>query len=314
MTAAFAAVPPNAIVITMGDHLSGAVFYLHEVEKLRPDTIHLDRNLLAGSWYCQRVTRSHPDLVLPKGLYVPGGWTMRQLMLANPLRPLVIVDRLDSWDESWKNGFRLAPTGLTHALIPATSFPSFEQWAARDHEVAAAFDPKVALRFPPGSWEHVAGELALNNQVLRAQLALSYSQEMGDAEAPARLGVGLLEEVLRLAGGSKALGIAGESQGSPLATPQSSRALAWDMTFSRRRTPHSSRALPRRSKCSSRLPVPTIRIFPLRGHACCDCAAIQRQRRGADLGEARCLRRSSRRRRPPAWVRFSSGIFPWQSC
>jgi hypothetical protein len=218
VTAAFAAVPPNAIVITMGDHLSGAVFYLHEVEKLRPDTIHLDRNLLAGSWYCQRVTRSHPDLVLPKGLYVPGGWTMRQLMLANPLRPLVIVDRLDSWDESWKNGFRLAPTGLTHALIPATSFPSFEQWAARDHEVAAAFDPKVALRFPPGSWEHVAGELALNNQVLRAQLALSYSQEMGDAEAPARLGVGLLEEVLRLAGGSKALGIAGESQGSPLAT------------------------------------------------------------------------------------------------
>jgi len=201
----------------MGDHLSGAVFYLHEVEKLRPDTIHLDRNLLSSSWYCQRVARNHPDLVLPKGVYVPGGWTMRQLMLANPLRPLVIVDRLEIWDESWKDGFKLAPTGLTHALIPAASFPSFAEWRARDHEVEAAFDAKRALQFPLGSWEHAAGELALNNQVIRAQLALSYSQEMGDAEAPARLGVRLLEDVLRLTGGSKVLGIAGEPNLAPLA-------------------------------------------------------------------------------------------------
>jgi hypothetical protein len=53
--------------------------------------------------------------------------------------------------------------------------------------------------------------------VIRAQLALSYSQEMGDAEAPARLGVKLLEDVLRLTGGSKVLGIAGEPNLAPLA-------------------------------------------------------------------------------------------------
>jgi hypothetical protein len=276
VAAAFAAVPPNAIVITMGDHLSGAVFYLHEVEKLRPDTIHLDRNLLSGSWYCQRVARNHPDLVLPKGVYVPGGWTMRQLMLANPLRPLVIVDRLETWDESWKDGFKLAPTGLTHALIPAASFPSFEQWVARDHKVEAAFDPKLALRFPPGSWEHMAGELALNNQVLRAQLALSYSQEMGNAEAPARLGVRLLEEVLRLAGGSKVLGIAGEPGISPLAahpTVLKSLGVGYDIlshkdpTFVARAAEAFDLFVQNASTDDQDLPAARVRLQRLRGNA-----------------------------------------------
>ncbi len=217
VAAAFAAAPPNAIVVTMGDHVTGAVFYLHDVEKLRPDTIHLDRNLLAAPWYCQRVARRYPDLVLPEGGYHPGGWTMRQLMLANPLRPLVIVDHLDSWDESWKDGFKLTPTGLTHALIPAASFPSFAEWAARDAKAAAVFDPMTGLRYPPGSWERLVGELALNNQAQRAQLALSYSQEMGNAEAPARLGVRLLEDVVRSVGGWKDLGIAGATGVFPLA-------------------------------------------------------------------------------------------------
>jgi hypothetical protein len=75
----------------------------------------------------------------------------------------------------------------------------------------------TGLRYPPGSWERLVGELALNNQAQRAQLALSYSQEMGNAEAPARLGVRLLEDVVRSVGGWKDLGIAGATGVFPLA-------------------------------------------------------------------------------------------------
>jgi len=211
VSAAFASVPRDAIVVTMGDHLTGAVFYFREVEKLRPDVIHLDQQLLGFRWYCDRVLRRHPDLAIPAGVYLPGGFTIKQLMDANRNRPLVVLDRLGTWDNSWKDGYKLATTGLTHPLVPAERFPAFEEWAERDRQAMAHYDPMPALRFPAGSWEQMLGELALNTQAARAQLALVYSHVMGNAEAPARLAVNLLEEVVRRVGGSPALGIPAEA-------------------------------------------------------------------------------------------------------
>ena len=210
VSAAFASLPPDAIVITMGDHLTGAVFYFREVEKLRPDVIHLDQQLLGFRWYCDRALRRHPDLAIPAGVYLPGGFNIKQLMDANRNRPLVVLDRLGTWDESWKNGYKLATTGLTHPLVPADRYPSFEQWAERDRQAMANYDPVPALLYPIGSWEQMLGELALNMQASRAHLALVYSHDAGNAEAPARLAVNLLEQVVRRAGGSPALGIPAE--------------------------------------------------------------------------------------------------------
>jgi hypothetical protein len=194
----------------MGDHLTGAVFYFREVEKLRPDVIHLDEQLLGFRWYCDRVFRRHPDVAIPAGVYLPGGFTIKQLMDANHNRPLVVLDRLGTWDESWKDGYKLATTGLTHPLVPADRFPTFEQWAERDRQAMAHYDPVPALLFPAGSWEQVLGELALNTQAARAHLALVYSHDMGNAEAPARWATNLLEEVVHRVGGSPALGIPAE--------------------------------------------------------------------------------------------------------
>jgi len=78
--------------------------------------IHLDQQLLGSRWYCDRARRRHPDLVMPAGVYQPGGFTIKQLMDANRNRPLVVLDRLGTWDESWKNGYLVATTGLTHPL------------------------------------------------------------------------------------------------------------------------------------------------------------------------------------------------------
>jgi hypothetical protein len=207
VSAAFASLPKNAIVVTMGDHLTGAVFYFHEVEKLRPDVIHLDEQLLGIRWYCERALRRHPDLVIPAGVYLPGGFTIKQLMDANRNRPLVVLDRLETWDQSWKDGYKLATTGLTHPLVPADRFPSFEQWAERDRQAMANYDSLPALLYPVGSWEQILGELVLNVQAGRAHLALVYSHDAGNAEAPARLAVNLLEQIVRRAGGLPALGI-----------------------------------------------------------------------------------------------------------
>jgi hypothetical protein len=211
VTTAFASLPPNAIVITMGDHLTGSVFYFREVEKLRPDVIHLDRELLGFPWYGQRKRQLYPDLTLPEGVYGQRGWGIKKLLDGNPTRPLVVIDRLDTWDQSWKDGYKLATNGLVHPLVPTSQFPSFEEWVARDQKAMGNYDVTDALRAPEGSWENALGQLVMTTQGGRAHLALVYSNEAGNAPASARVSVNLLEDLIAKAGGDKTLGIPGLS-------------------------------------------------------------------------------------------------------
>jgi hypothetical protein len=210
VTTSFASLPPNAIVVTVGDHLTGAVFYLHEVEKLRPDVIHLDEQLLGVRWFCDHKLRQHPDLSIPAGVYLPQGFTIKQLMAANPNRPLVVLDRLGKWDQSWKDGYKLASMGLIHPVVPKDRYPSFSEWVELDRKAMGGYDFLPAMRYPKGTWEQMLGELGLNMQVARAQVALLYSHENGNAPEPAQMSVALLEQVVRRAGGSPSLGIARE--------------------------------------------------------------------------------------------------------
>jgi hypothetical protein len=208
VTTAFASLPPNAIVITMGDHLTGSVFYFREIEKLRPDTIHLDRELLGISWYGERKRRLYPDLFLPKGLYGPRGWGIKQLLDGNPRRPVVVIDRLDNWDQSWKDGYKLASNGLVHPLVPASQMPTFEQWMVRDEQAIGDYDVIPSLRAREGTWENALGQLVLGTQGGRAHLALVYSHERQNDPVPARTAIGLLEDLVAKTGGYAKLGIA----------------------------------------------------------------------------------------------------------
>jgi hypothetical protein len=207
VTTAFASLPANAIVITMGDHLTGSVFYFREVEKLRPDVIHLDRELLGCTWYSERKRRLYPDLFLPDGVYGKRGWNIKNLLDGNPKRPLVVIDRLDTWDQSWKDGYKLATNGLVHPLVPASQFPSFEEWQARDRRAIGSYSVVPALRSREGSWEYALGQLAMATQGGRAHLALVYSNEHGNIPAPARMSVNLLEDIVAKAGGDETLKI-----------------------------------------------------------------------------------------------------------
>ncbi|MGD0838739.1 MAG: DUF2723 domain-containing protein [Polyangia bacterium] len=210
VTAAFASLPPNAIVITMGDHLTGSVFYLREVERLRPDTIHLDRELLGIGWYGERKRRLHPDLFLPPGTYGRNGWGIKKLLDGNPGRPVVVIDRLDNWDQSWKDGYKLATNGLVHPLVKSSEFPSFAEWRARDEKAMGRYDVLPALRARDGTWESALGELVLATEAGRAHLALVYSHEQRDDPMAARTALALLEDVIAKGGGDAEMGIAAQ--------------------------------------------------------------------------------------------------------
>jgi hypothetical protein len=206
--AAFASLPRDAIVITMGDHLTGSIFYYHEIEKLRPDVIHLDRELLGTPWYPQRKRRLHPELFLPPGAYGPRGYPIKQLLDGNAPRPVVVIDRLETWDQSWKDGYKLVTNGLVHPLVPSAEFPSFEEWVRRDRRAMGSYDVMPALTSRQGSWEEALGHLVLAAQGGRAHLALVYSHDQGNDPGPARYGVALLEDLLAKAGGEQRLAVA----------------------------------------------------------------------------------------------------------
>lgn len=86
--------PKNAIVIAELDHVVGALFYLQEIERARPDVVVIAHGLASSSWHWERVYRRHPEL-LPIALVGPGGRAgrLRRFVLAQPMRP-VLVERL----------------------------------------------------------------------------------------------------------------------------------------------------------------------------------------------------------------------------
>jgi Protein of unknown function (DUF2723) len=209
VTTAFAAVPPNAIVLTtMGDDVTGAVFYFHEVEKLRPDIIHLDSDYLDEPWYVARRRRLHGDVYLPAGTYGVQGWNIKQLLDGNPDRPFVVIGQIADWDQSWKDGYKLAVCGLVRPLIRKSTFPTYEEWVNWDRQAMAGYDVAVALRAPDDSWEKALGQRVLDTQVGRARLALAYAHERGDAAEPTRIALAILEDLVAVAGGDEQLGIA----------------------------------------------------------------------------------------------------------
>jgi hypothetical protein len=209
VTTAFASLPPNAIVITsMGDDITGSVFYLHEVEKLRTDVIHLDSDYLAKPWYTARKRRLHPDVYLPEGSYGKDGWNIKRLLDGNPNRPVIFVGHLDDWDQSWKDGYKLVAYGLVRSLVRTSKFPTYQEWAEWDRQAIGAYDVAPALRAPNESWEKALGQRVLEFQVTRAHLALLYGYERGDPSEPARTALRLLEDVVAKSGGDEELGIA----------------------------------------------------------------------------------------------------------
>ena len=208
VTAAFVSLPPNAIAITEGDEVTNSAFYFHDVEKLRPDVIHLGRTYLAAPWYTARQRRLHPDLYLPEGGYGERGWNIRQLLDGNPHRAVVVIGHLDDWDRSWEGGYSLSISGLVYVLIPANEVPTYQEWVERDGKAITGYDVVPALRAPDESWENTLAQRVLGMQVGRAHLCLVYSNELGDAPEPARNALRLLEDVVAKTGGDEALGIA----------------------------------------------------------------------------------------------------------
>jgi len=207
VTTAFASLPPGAIVMTMGDEVSGSAMYFHEIERLRTDVIHLGGAYLESAWYTARQRRLHRDLKLPEGGYGEHGWHIKQLLESNPKRPLIVIGHLEDWDHSWEGGYKLVFFGLVSSLVRANEYPTYKDWVVMDKKAIGSYDVVPALRAPVESWENAVGQRVLGTEVGRAHLALVYGSEQDDPTEPTRSAQRLLEDVVAKTGGNEKLKI-----------------------------------------------------------------------------------------------------------
>jgi Protein of unknown function (DUF2723) len=101
--------PKNAILITELDHVAGALFYLQEAERARPDVVVVAYGLGSSTWHWEMIHRQHPDLV-PVTLHGHGGKParLRRFLDANPERAVLVErERIAA-----AIGLRSCPSGL----------------------------------------------------------------------------------------------------------------------------------------------------------------------------------------------------------
>jgi hypothetical protein len=161
--------PPNAIVISETDAITGALFYLQGAERSRPDVTVLAYGLASSSWHWEQLLRAHRDLK-PVALQGPGGRAgrVRRWLDANAKRAVSI----ESWYTGHEIGLPMCEGGLFLRAGEACASPP-----RANREPAAALIAKQLGALGEGS-PSVGGVLAQTSYALGEGL-----WRVGDARA-----------------------------------------------------------------------------------------------------------------------------------
>jgi hypothetical protein len=204
--AALRTVPPLALVVSTGDHLLGTLRYLQGAEQLRPDVAMVDAAQLGYSWSAAWMHKNFPDVLLPaSGIMAPGGYTLADLALKNPGRPLVLCNWQSTWDTSVETRFVAWPWGLCRRLLLPGERPAQAAWQAANTESFAAFPIETADLYAPHTWEHYAAQQYWRElRYYGSELLVAALRSQPPAVDLLEAGSAVLEKVARHAGDSDA--------------------------------------------------------------------------------------------------------------
>ncbi|HET7225883.1 MAG TPA: DUF2723 domain-containing protein [Candidatus Eisenbacteria bacterium] len=124
--ALLASLPPGAVLFVSGDLPHNALAYVTRVQRLRPDVVVLDQELMSYPWYVRRARAEHPGVLPPLG-------RAQRIALADG-RALegVAIPRADgTTDLLVENGQRTVPTRAVRAVTDAPPESLFRAARAR---------------------------------------------------------------------------------------------------------------------------------------------------------------------------------------
>jgi hypothetical protein len=188
-------------VLTRGDLITNTTRYLHVTEATRPDVRVLDQEMLTLPWMTAHARRTIPDVTLPGDRYdvgSAGGYSLRQLMEANPARPFVVCGGIKSGDTSLSGPeFSLWPLGICDLVRAAGAAPAVGDWLAASGRALPVFRNDVSRVPADGSWERVAWQDYWEARHRRAFTLLTYAIARGDEPDSLRESAALLDALAR---------------------------------------------------------------------------------------------------------------------
>lgn len=141
----------NGIIITEWWDIYAPVFYLQEIEKIRPDVCIIDKELLRRSWYFKYLEKEYPWLVENSRMEVQRFLNhldrfehnqpydpiviqesyialLRSFIINNPERPAYTTFPLEADNDSRQllTGFNLVPTGVLFQVRTDSFVPAFD--------------------------------------------------------------------------------------------------------------------------------------------------------------------------------------------
>jgi|GEM_PF-861002 len=124
--------PPNAVLWVRGDLASNTIRYVHHVERVRPDVVVLDQELLTRAWYVERARALHPELSFSASRYHPrasDGFSLATFVVNNADRAVFVFPDVKEGDRSLDEDHVLVPVGFSQVVLPAAAVATAASWA-----------------------------------------------------------------------------------------------------------------------------------------------------------------------------------------
>ncbi len=191
--------PPHALLLSSGDHVTNTLLYAQENEGLRRDVQIVDMLALTRPWYRRLVEKHEPGVVLPgqrlDASGATGTYNFKEFLDANRSAPLFVVNNFRLHDNSYASGYVAWPQGFVEQLLPRGEELSYETWLARERAQVDAIEPSSLTSFPLDSWEReVLRQYWIEKESFAAAL-VNYAHAHEEKRAPIDLAISTMEEI-----------------------------------------------------------------------------------------------------------------------
>ncbi len=150
--------PPNALLISQGDHLTNPIRFVQNVLGYRTDVRTIDVELLKTYWYLPVVRTHYPDVRFPGKRVAtdidPAGFHLAQFFAANSDRMIFICTSGPPLDPALNQDFISRPWGFCDWMAPRGS-ENDPRWIEASQHILQTRAQYDFEKFDASTWENV---------------------------------------------------------------------------------------------------------------------------------------------------------------
>jgi SAM-dependent methyltransferase len=194
--------PPNALLISLGDIDTNPIRYLQLCDGVRTDVRVVDRAMLHYPWTRPAIAANLPDVMLPSGRFSrrddgnPATAGLTELIELNARQFPIFLSRLnEDEDIAWRDRFRSWPYGTVEWIVPVDSRFDLERYAATSDAAHRALESNDGRAWPETTWEAHVLDRYRDSEFSRGLRLLEHGIEGGVDRRPFELARSVFEDL-----------------------------------------------------------------------------------------------------------------------